>query len=67
MAQTQEAAQQAESVYLLEGTLLEACSCNVLCPCWIGEDPDLGECYAFVAYHIDSGHVGGSTCPGTAW
>ena len=46
-------------MYLLEGTLLEACSCNVLCPCWVGEDPDLGECYTFVAYHIDSGQVGG--------
>jgi hypothetical protein len=23
--------------YVLEGTLLEACNCNVLCPCWIGE------------------------------
>jgi hypothetical protein len=21
-------------VYDLEGTLLEACSCGVLCPCW---------------------------------
>jgi hypothetical protein len=44
MTQTQEAMSRAEAVYLLEGTLLEACSCNVLCPCWIGEDPDLGEC-----------------------
>ena len=55
----QEAVSRAEAVYLLEGSLLEACPCNVLCPCWIGEDPDLGECYSFVAYHIDSGQVGG--------
>jgi hypothetical protein len=59
MTQTQEAARGAEAAYLLEGTLLEACSCNVLCPCWIGEDPDLGECFSFVAYHIDSGQVAG--------
>jgi hypothetical protein len=59
MTQTQEAAQEAEAAYLLDGTLLEACSCNILCPCWVGEDPDLGECYSFVAYHIDSGQVGG--------
>ena len=59
MTQTQEAGQQAEAAYLLEGTLIEACSCNVLCPCWVGEDPDLGECFSFVAYHIDSGRVGG--------
>jgi hypothetical protein len=59
MAQTQEAVRRAEAVYTLEGTLIEACSCNVLCPCWIGEDPDLGECFAIVAYHIDTGQVTG--------
>jgi hypothetical protein len=59
MAQTQQAAQQAGAVYSLQGTLTEVCSCNVLCPCWIGEDPDGGECYAIVAWHIDSGQVTG--------
>jgi hypothetical protein len=59
MAQTKEAQQQAVAVYSLQGTLIEACSCNVLCPCWIGEDPDLGECYAIVAWHIDTGQVTG--------
>jgi hypothetical protein len=39
--------------------LLEACSCNVLCPCWIGEDPDLGDCRAFLSYNIESGRVQG--------
>jgi hypothetical protein len=59
MAQTQEAAPQVGAVYSLQGTLIEACSCNVLCPCWIGEDPDGGECFAIVAWHIDSGQVTG--------
>src|SRR4029078_13610748 len=45
--------------YVLEGTLLEACSCGVLCPCWIGEDPDGGQCFAFNAYHFDRGTIGG--------
>src|SRR2546421_6626944 len=45
--------------YLLEGTLLEACSCGVLCPCWIGEDPDGGQCFAFNAYHFDQGSIDG--------
>ena len=40
MAATTDATQ---VVYELEGTLLEACSCGVLCPCWIGEDPDGGD------------------------
>jgi len=30
--------------YHLEGRLLEVCDCRVLCPCWIGEDPDNGTC-----------------------
>jgi hypothetical protein len=45
--------------YELHGTLLEACSCGVLCPCWIGEDPDQGSCDAFNAYHFDRGTIGG--------
>ena len=45
--------------YALEGSLLEACSCEVLCPCWIGEDPDHGTCEAFNAYHFDRGTIGG--------
>lgn len=49
----------ARAVYSLEGTLLEACSCGVLCPCWIGEDPDGGTCDAFVAYHFDRGEIDG--------
>ena len=46
-------------VYSLQGTLLEACSCGVLCPCWIGEDPDGGKCLAFVSYHLESGEIEG--------
>jgi hypothetical protein len=45
--------------YQLEGRLLEVCDCNVLCPCWIGEDPDNGTCDAVVAYQIDKGTVNG--------
>jgi hypothetical protein len=59
MTQTRQAAQQADAVYSLEGTLLEVCSCNVLCPCWIGEDPDHGECYSVNAYHIDHDQISG--------
>ncbi|HWL66209.1 MAG TPA: DUF1326 domain-containing protein [Actinomycetota bacterium] len=45
--------------YELDGSLLEACSCGILCPCWVGEDPDLGSCYAFNAYHVDRGVIAG--------
>jgi hypothetical protein len=47
------------SGYQLEGSLLEVCSCDVLCPCWIGEDPDGGTCDAVVAYHFDKGTIDG--------
>jgi hypothetical protein len=49
----------AETVYDLEGTRLEACSCGVLCPCWVGEDPDGGSCDALFAYHFDRGTIRG--------
>ncbi len=35
------------TIYDLEGTLLEACSCGVLCRCWVGADPDGGICSSF--------------------
>ena len=45
--------------YHLEGRLLEVCNCRVLCPCWIGEDPDFKTCDTIVAYHFDKGTVDG--------
>ena len=45
--------------YQLEGTLLEVCSCETLCPCWIGEDPDQGTCQSVVAYNLTKGTIRG--------
>jgi hypothetical protein len=45
--------------YDINGRLLEVCDCNVLCPCWIGEDPDGGTCNAIVAWRVDRGTVDG--------
>jgi hypothetical protein len=45
--------------YRLHGSILEVCTCKVLCPCWIGEDPDNGTCDSTVAYHVDTGSVNG--------
>lgn len=45
--------------YRLEGRILEVCDCNVLCPCWIGEDPDNGTCDAVLAHRIDKGTIEG--------
>jgi hypothetical protein len=45
--------------YHLEGRLLEVCDCRVLCPCWIGEDPDNGTCESMQAWHFDKGTIDG--------
>ncbi len=45
--------------YQLEGSMLEVCTCKVICPCWVGEDPDGGTCDGVIAYHIDKGKVNG--------
>ena len=45
--------------YHLEGRLLEVCNCRVLCPCWIGEDPDYGTCDTIVAWRFDKGTING--------
>jgi hypothetical protein len=50
--------------YHLEGRLLEVCDCRVLCPCWIGEDPDNGTCDSALAYHFDAGNVDGLNVAG---
>ena len=45
--------------YRLQGRLLEVCNCQILCPCWVGEDPDFGTCDTAIAWHIDSGLIQG--------
>jgi hypothetical protein len=52
--------------YHLEGRLLEVCNCRVLCPCWIGEDPDYGTCDTIVGWHFDKGSVNGVDVSGTS-
>lgn len=61
------AATKEATAYTLEGTLLEACNCNVLCPCWIGEDPDNGTCDALIVHHIDRGQIRGIDVSGLTW
>ncbi len=45
--------------YKLEGSLLEVCNCEVLCPCWIGVDPDNGTCDSALAHHFEQGEIDG--------
>ncbi len=45
--------------YAIEGRLLEVCTCNVLCPCWVGEDPDYKTCDTTIAWGIETGSIEG--------
>lgn len=45
--------------YQLEGRILEVCTCNVLCPCWVGEDPDNGTCDGVIGWRFDRGTING--------
>lgn len=51
--------------YHLEGRLLEVCNCRVLCPCWIGEDPDNGTCDTVIGWRFDQGQINGVDVAGT--
>lgn len=50
--------------YLLEGTLMEVCDCNVICPCWVGKDPDNENCHAALAWHFKKGDIDGTDVAG---
>jgi hypothetical protein len=50
--------------YLLEGRLLEVCTCKTLCPCWVGEDPDFGTCDGTLCWKIDKGTIDGVNVSG---
>ena len=53
--------------YEIEGRLLEVCTCNTLCPCWVGEDPDLGYCDGLLGWHVDKGNVEGVDVSGRSF
>src|SRR3989442_13320600 len=53
-----------EMAYQLEGSLLEVCTCNILCPCWVGEDPDGGKCDGVLSWHVEKGTVNGTDVSG---
>jgi len=50
--------------YLLEGRLLELCTCGASCPCRPEGEPDGGTCDAVNTWHIDRGVVGGTDVSG---
>jgi hypothetical protein len=47
------------TTYEIEGRLLEVCTCAAICPCWVGLDPDGGNCQGTVCWNIDRGSIQG--------
>ena len=48
-----------EAPYRLVGSFYEACDCYSICPCWIGNSPDDGECTGVFAWDIEEGSIDG--------
>jgi hypothetical protein len=48
-----------QMAYRLEGKLLEVCTCDVLCPCWVGAEPYGGTCDGTFSWHFDKGEIDG--------
>lgn len=51
--------EEATMTYEIEGRLLEVCTCNILCPCWVGDVPDGGTCDSVFGWAVDKGIVEG--------
>ncbi len=45
--------------YQLQGRMLEICSCESVCPCFVNRTPDGGACDVTVAWRIDKGDIDG--------
>lgn len=52
-----EAVDRSQAPYRLRGSFYEACDCFTVCPCWMGNNPDGGECTGVFAWEIDSGTI----------
>lgn len=50
--------------YHLEGQLLEVCTCNAVCPCWVGVAPDGGTCDGVIAWQVEQGSIDGTDVSG---
>ena len=48
----------------VEGTYVEACNCEVACPCIFFSPPTEGECKVVVGWHIDKGRHGETSLDG---
>lgn len=50
--------------WTVQGTYIEACNCEVACPCIFLSPPTDGECMVVVGWHIDKGQHGNTRLDG---
>lgn len=43
--------------YEMRGQFLEACDCQVMCPCWFDQEPNEDQCTGIVAWHVEQGEI----------
>jgi hypothetical protein len=48
----------------VQGTYIEACNCEVACPCIFFSPPTEGECKVVVGWHVDKGQHGDTVLDG---
>jgi hypothetical protein len=53
------AAERGGAPYEFRGEFYEACDCFTVCPCWMGNSPDEGECTGLFAWEIEAGSIDG--------
>jgi FtsP/CotA-like multicopper oxidase with cupredoxin domain len=52
-------ANRSQAPYRIRGLFYEACDCFTVCPCWMGNNPDGGECTGVFAWEIEQGSIDG--------
>jgi hypothetical protein len=53
-----------KSAWSVKGLFMEACNCEAMCPCVVGNAPTAGMCTVLLGYHIESGRKGDVTLDG---
>jgi hypothetical protein len=53
-----------KSTWNVKGLYMEACNCEAMCPCVVGNAPTPGLCTVLLGYHVESGRKGDVTLDG---
>jgi hypothetical protein len=53
-----------KSAWNVKGLYMEACNCEAMCPCVVGNAPTAGLCTVLMGYHVESGRKGDVTLDG---